>query len=310
VSVHATDEEWTWIEKRVRQVAAGSQDLYSSWKRERLVGFLAQRLELKDREAEIDDLIFELGSPEQRAFRLVQLGRFVEAVDLAQGNFASSPGLIRQFADALVEAGAGPIAEALITSMLRAQENTFYTASYLSWLAEHAEKRGDLAAALDWWQQLFRASPDIEHYQKLRDVASQVGRWEDLRSELLRELEANQRWNVLVQIALDEDDVARALELLPRQKRRYGPRYDLQVAKAAEKDYPQAALDIYSGSIQGLIDARGRGNYQEAAGLLTRVRHLYARQNDLPSWDLYIADLRQRHRRLPALRDELNKAGL
>jgi hypothetical protein len=59
-----------------------------------------------------------------------------------------------------------------------------------------------------------------------------------------------------------------------------------------------------------LINARGRGNYQAAAGLLVRVRDLYHRQDDHDTWLQYITHLRQEYSRLPALQDEMNKTGL
>jgi hypothetical protein len=59
-----------------------------------------------------------------------------------------------------------------------------------------------------------------------------------------------------------------------------------------------------------LINARGRGNYHVAAGLLVHIRDLYRRQDDHDTWLKYITHLRQEYRRLPALQDEMNKAGL
>jgi uncharacterized Zn finger protein len=59
-----------------------------------------------------------------------------------------------------------------------------------------------------------------------------------------------------------------------------------------------------------LINARGRGNYQAAAGLLARVRDLYRRQDDHDAWLQYITHLRQEYKRLPALQDEMSKARL
>jgi uncharacterized Zn finger protein len=59
-----------------------------------------------------------------------------------------------------------------------------------------------------------------------------------------------------------------------------------------------------------LIAARGRGNYAEAATYLVRVRDLYHRLGEPETWQTLIADLREQNRQLPALQDELNKAGL
>jgi uncharacterized Zn finger protein len=303
---HATDAEWAWIEARVRQVIAGRQDSFSQWRRETLVGFLARRLEVTGQEAKADDLVFELGSPQQRAFQLVRLGRFEEAVAIAREHFTDLPGLVERFADALVEAGVGSIAEAYITSQLESRSR----GSYLSWLAQYAEKRGDLGSALGWWRQHFHESPSLQTYQALRDVGGRLDRWAQVRPELLQELESGQKWHVLIEIALDEGDVAWALDLLPRMQRWYGGDYELRVAQAAEADYPQAALDIYRRRVERLIGARGRGNYRAAAELLVRARELYRRMGVPADWERTIADLRERHRRLPALRDELNKAGL
>jgi hypothetical protein len=123
------------------------------------------------------------------------------------------------------------------------------------------------------------------------------------------ELETKQSWPVLIEIALDEQDVPRAVALLSRQWW-YTTDYELRVARAAEAEYPQTALDIYRGMAERLIGARGRGNYQTAAGLLVRVRDLYQRQDDSASWSAYIGQLRQENKGLPALKDELRKARL
>jgi uncharacterized Zn finger protein len=303
---HATDEEWSWIEDRVRQVLATKTGPYSRWARECLVAFLARRLEAGGNAAQADDLIFELGSPEQQAFLLVQQGRFEEAIAIAQEHFSDLPGLVIDFANALVEAGAGATAEAYLASLL----NTRSRPSYLAWLAHYAQETGNLPAALDWWHQSMRERPEFSTYQTLRDLAKELDCWDQVRRQLLAELEDKQSWSILIEIALDEEDVPRALELLPRLQRWYAGDHELRVARAAEADYPQAALDIYRRRVERLINARGRGNYQSAAGLLVRIRDLYRRQDDHETWLKYITHLRQEYRRLPALQDEMNKAGL
>jgi uncharacterized Zn finger protein len=303
---HATDEEWSWIEDRVRQVLATKTGPYSRWARECLVAFLARRLEARGNAAQADDLIFELGSPEQQAFLLVQQGRFAEAIAIAQEHFSDLPGLVVDFANALVEAGAGATAEAYLASLL----NTRSRSTYLAWLAHYAQETGNLPAALDWWRQSMRETPHFDTYQALRDLAKEMDGWDQVRRQILAELEQEQAWSILIEIALDEEDVPRALELLPRLQRWYGGEHELRVARAAEADYPKAALDIYCRRVEGLINARGRGNYQTAAGLLARIRNLYRRQGDHDTWLKYISHLRQEYRRLPALQDEINKAKL
>jgi hypothetical protein len=74
-----TDEEWEWLEERVRREMQGARD----WKRERLVRFLAARLEMRGQEDAAAALLLEQGTPEQRAFLLVKLGRVEEALEIA-----------------------------------------------------------------------------------------------------------------------------------------------------------------------------------------------------------------------------------
>jgi len=124
---------------------------------------------------------------------------------------------------------------------------------------------------------------------------------------LIRRLEADQHWDLLIEIALEEGEVSRAIELLPRQ--RWG-RHDLMVAQAAEAEYPEEAIEIYRWQVDQLINHRGRENYNEAASILRRVREIHKRMDTEPEWEAYIAELRERNRRLPALQDELNKADL
>lgn len=155
-----------------------------------------------------------------------------------------------------------------------------------------------------------RETPHFATYQELRDLAKELNQWDHVRRQLLTELEDKQAWPILIEIALDEEDVPRALELLPRLQRWYAGDHELRVARAAEADHPQAALDIYRRRVEQLINARGRGNYQTAAGLLVRVRDLYRRQDDHDAWLKYITRLRQEYKRLPALQDEMKKAGL
>jgi uncharacterized Zn finger protein len=62
--------------------------------------------------------------------------------------------------------------------------------------------------------------------------------------------------------------------------------------------------------VERLIAARGRGNYAQAASYLLRVRAVHVLVGEEKAWQALIADLRQENRRLPAMQDEFNQAGL
>jgi uncharacterized Zn finger protein len=298
----ANDEEWRWIEKRVRERIASLSDQFSVWERESLVNLLVERQTSSGREAEVTDLILELGSGKQKAFELLRQGRLDEALSVAKEHFVDFPGLVLPFADALVEAGALDEAVAYITSQLKTGDR----ASYLAWLAQFAEENQDPEIVLKWRLSLFNESPNLNNYQNLREIAQKFERWGSMRPDLIRNLEKHQKWGLLIEIALEEGDVLRALELLPLQPWSY----DLKVAQAAETDQPQAAIEIYRRRVEALIERRRRGNYQEAAAILQRVKELYHHQGDPAGWNRLMTGLRQRHARLSALMDELNKAGL
>lgn len=301
---HATQAEWTWIEARLRQVIDSLDNRHSNWGRETLVNFLVQRLSERKQEGEIADLIFELGSPEQQAFLLLRQGRFEAAVKIARDHFEDLPGLVIQFADALVEAGANEAAVAFVSDQLGGR----YEYSYLPWLAQQAEAQGDFSTATRWWQEEFRQRPNLGTYQRLRDSSQRLGAWKSRRQELIAELEEGDRTDIMIEIALAEGEVERAIELLPRH--RGWSSYDLLVAQTAEADYPETAIGIYQDQVEKLIRLRGRGNYRGAAEILQRIRDLYKRESAQFEWEVYLADLRERHRRLKALKDELNRAGL
>ena len=81
-------------------------------------------------------------------------------------------------------------------------------------------------------------------------------------------------------------------------------------ARSASLRRRWAALRWECAWVSRLMSTRGRGNYTEAVRYLFRVRDLYYRLGEPKTWQALIADLREQNRRLRALKDELNKAGL
>ncbi len=299
----ATDEEWAWIEARLLQELPEADE----WARRSLVSFIVERRELTGREAEADAFLLEHGTPKQRAFRLVQLGRVEEAVRIAEEHFTDLPGLVTRFADALVEAGYDDAAVAYMTGQLSHER---YARSYRPWLARYFQERGDRQAALDLWRREFEAHASLETYRELRELATEMGIWEKLRSELLDTLTLPRHATLLMDIALEEGEVDRGLEIARRTDIFLDPAQLERLARAAEADRPRDALAIYRRLAERAIALRGRENYRIAADYLRRVRDLHQRLGETAGWETYIAHLRQEHRRLRALQDELNKAGL
>ncbi|MEW6276130.1 MAG: DUF6880 family protein [Bacillota bacterium] len=302
---YATEEDWASLEEGVRSALEKSGG--SGWEQEMLVGLLASWREEHGRPEEAAALVRELGTPEQKTFLLIAEGKVGEAVGLAQKHLAQLPGVMVRVADALAAAGAGPQAAALLEGQVQGKNPHW---SYLEWLAAYHQKHGDPAVALACRHKLFLEQPSVKGYEKLRESAASLGVWEKAREEALATLEKNGRFGVLVDIALAEKDVARALELLPRVEVWGRPEYLLKVAEAAVKDHPEAALGLYRDLAEKAIGERKRASYQKAAAYLKKVRSLHERLGTGKAWSRYIAELRGRYARFPALLEELAAKGL
>lgn len=136
----------------------------------------------------------------------------------------------------------------------------------LHWLQERYEARGDPEAALDTAKRIFTThflEATIERYLEIRELAQQLGRWDEVRAELLAYVQRERLTNVEIEIALDEDHIDLALELLEAGKQTTDPRngpygsgnFDvgIEVAKAAEENYPRQAIEIYQRYVDTLI---------------------------------------------------------
>jgi uncharacterized Zn finger protein len=194
----------------------------------------------------------------------------------------------------------------------------------LAWLQKYYRTWDNYAAELEVTEKLFHTQPFLKHYQELRDLARQRGRWETLMPEVLAFLEQAQNTALLIQIALDEGDIDRALELLRKtaKKDSYGYTYTygssyygygniaLQVARVAEETRPLEAIELYQQHAERLIAQRGRQNYQEACTYLAKMCILYEKLGEGEAWTSYIAALREQNRNLRAFKEELAAAGL
>jgi hypothetical protein len=299
----ATDTEWAWIEDRLRQEIQRARD----WGRGSLVSFLTARLQATGQDAQADALILEQGTPRQQAFRLLELGRVDESIDVARQYFADFPGLVTDYADALVDAGHGAKAAAYMTEQL-AHERC--AGSYRPWLARYSEEHGEPKTALAMWRLQFEERPSFEAYKHLRRLAGGIGAWASLRPAMLGLLDPIRQAWLQIEIALDERDVAWAIEIVSRPGAFLGQDGRIRVATAAEASHPKAAAGLYHAEAERLIAAQGRANYVVATEHLLRVRDLHRRLGEEAAWAVYVARLRQEHRRLRALREELDRVGL
>ncbi|HOK58997.1 MAG TPA: hypothetical protein PK659_08525 [Methanothrix sp.] len=283
-------------------------DALNDWQR-RTCGELLLMLEGGDLDDEkFLELCRKMGLLERLVDRLLSLGRLDEAV--AETKRVDNKRLLR-LAEIFVARGHGGIAERVVAEQVEA------TGSWImmDWLKNRCLETGDLSRALELSRQLFLIQPTFSRYQDVRDIARKLGAWEHLRAQLLDPLISSCRYDLILRIHLDEGEIERAIEsakvLLGRDAlKTWDADLIENVARVAEDEHMDAALEIYRDLAERLIGARGRENYQRACGCLTRIRELYQRSGKSEEWDEYILDLRERNRRLPALREEMERAGL
>src|SRR5207253_5434181 len=129
---------------------------------------------------------------------------------------------------------------------------------------------------------------------------------------------------LLIQIALAEGNIDKALALLKAEEKgdrgriglynySYGFGYQdmtLKVAQAAEETRPREAIEIYQKYAERQIAQKQRKFYQYACEYLVKVRTLYEKLGEHEEWKSYIAVLREKHRNLRALKEEMAKARL
>src|SRR6266516_4032613 len=247
--------------------------------------------------------------------RLLELGRADEAVqDVSQAHGWQ----LLKLADLFVQYGQDAAVERMMDE--KAQQEMYTITA--EWLKTHYLAKNNLATALEMAELIFRKRPWFAEYQKMREISMELGNWEAVRQEAHMFLETTKNISTLVEAALDEGDIERALQLLQATKppgpESYQWQYDyartpevaLKAAERTEEAYPRASIDLYQQHVERLIAGRGRSNYQVACSYLAKIRSLYEKLNVTEQWTNYIAWLRKRHSRLSTLKEELAAAGL
>jgi hypothetical protein len=286
-----------WLRERLPQ-----GDSWSAEYQRRAIGSFLLELEAD----ELDDeaylrLCRETGRAVELVDRLLSLDRLAEAMKAIKA--AEDHELLR-LADVLVQHGHAQEAEWLVED----RAGTAHGTHLLDWLKRRAVERNDKAGALNLSEQMYKHEPSLAEYDELRRLAGKAS-WPELRRRLLADLEKQRNAWLLIDIYLRENEVQKALAVMNTDWGRHSGRA-LEVAKAAEKDHPAEAKELYRRAAEASIEHRNRDGYQSACSHLRKVRDLSKRLRENGTWDEYVAGLRERYRPLRALREEMDKAGL
>ncbi len=304
-----------WVRDLLKTISGGRDDFHRDWRRQSYGALLL------DLEADtMDDETFmrvcrETGRIHDLADRLLTLHRTEEALETARG--VGDIDLL-----GMADIFTNHEQEPLIRELLLKRVTPDQSGRIRVWLKEYAQRHGNLAEALAYADEMFWAWPSLEAYQELRKLAQPIQQWDALRAKTLARLSLDARHGaLLVEIYLSENEVGQAIQVLKQAEKgrttalggynyAYGAPLKIRVAQAAEKDFPQEAIDLYTRSAFALIDARGRDNYAAAAQHLLRVRELYKRVGDPGRFASLMQNLRDSNKSLRALKEELTKVGL
>jgi len=306
ILVLANMEERRRVAEWVRNALPKGDSWTDSYHRQAYGGFLLSLLE-----SELDDESFlqicrDTSRLHDLVDRLLALNRVDEAATAARG--AGDYELLH-LADLFISHGQGGLGEQMVGERAEVSTDSRLTA----WLKARAEERGDPAAALAFAETLFWQQPSPAAYVEMRRPAQELNQWTALRASCLKRLQSEGNWSLLTEIYLLEGEIDRALEALERHGHQWRWGRDtlsLKVAHAAEENRPRDAIRLYLAEVEHLIKAQGRGNYAEAASYLLRVRKLHEQMGEEKAWQGLIANLREKNRRLRAMQDEFNQAGL
>jgi uncharacterized Zn finger protein len=203
------------------------------------------------------------------------------------------------------------LAEKLVIERLQTSRDKDVDERLIEWLSDRLRGRGDFSSSLELEERLFWKYPNLEKYKKLHKLAKQLDRWDALRIQIIAQLEKKQDFDFLITLYLYEKEVKLALAMLQKLPQRWGDHeLHLEVARAAKKQYPQESIRIFEQEAERFINDRNRDSYSRAALCLREIRDIYRRLNETESWQKLIMDVRDRHKRLPALQDELNQLKL
>lgn len=260
---HSTDEDWDWVEGQVRQALQKTgQRTFGDWGREALVKLLTDRARGQGSDRASGELLLELGTPQQRAFYHLHQGNYEEALAIARSHFKGLPGLVIQFADALVQAQATDLALEFVQDC-----NGKSHFSYQEWLTNFYKTHGQPEQFVAAQVELVKSHFSLPGYQELQAQADPLGQWKTLRQQIITDLKEKNHVSALLNIALLEQDWDLALGYL-KQLRFNKLAHQERVAKAIQADRPKEAISLYQELVEAAIRQRGRDNYRLAARYL------------------------------------------
>jgi hypothetical protein len=179
------------------------------------------------------------------------------------------------------------------------------------WLREHWAEKGEFRQALEMARREFEEDPSEDCLTTCVELGAKCGL--DLDGELLQWLRDHGQHAELTRILLDRGRHGEAAALFAERKPTAAWRSflsDLDWADRFAASRPDVALPLYRTEARRLRSGRGRDAYRRFADCLAKWRGVCRDDSARQYFDAFLAGLAPELRRLPALRDELQSAGV
>ncbi|MBW6474954.1 MAG: SWIM zinc finger family protein, partial [Anaerolineaceae bacterium] len=193
---HATSPEKDHLAEWIRPVLPG----LDGWAAETLGGLFLELQEGKLQTDEYLEICRQTGRLNDLVGKLLALDRVEEAVSEAR---TANDYRLLSLATLFVDQGFGSLGEQLILDRTKDSRDS----RLWEWLRDHAIAQGDLAKALSLALNLFWNRPSLANFLEIKKIAGQHDQWLNLRSELMTKLRDENRFELLAEIYLDEEEI-------------------------------------------------------------------------------------------------------
>lgn len=179
--------------------------------------------------------------------------------------------------------------------LLKEEQNS----DYALFVIDNIDKEESKSLYIKALEIYIKVQYSFKHYQLLREYFS-----EDERLEFIKNFERGYKNLFYVQLLEMEKQYKTILDFVEKNRDSYN--LD-ELAEPIISIYPDEIFDILKARSDKLVAERGRSAYAQACTLLKLILKIPSKKEELKA---YVSELYNHQQRLPALKDELKKAGL
>lgn len=187
-------------------------------------------------------------------------------------------------------------------------------ANYYEWLVTLYEQTGHQTKAELWRVQWFKLLPTLELFKRCLEAAAPTEK-EALSIKWIAHVRSknSQRYeDLLIDMHLHIGNISEAWSIYKasRNTSDWISATVRQLFEVMKHHDPKRLVPIFRQYVQRRIAEKNRKSYQKAAEWLEELKAVYLLLEQAGAWNDYLQELRENHRRLPALQDEITRAKL